>query len=142
MTPLEYAEELRKLAADELVVAGATVPSRTWSQLGDIVLECEALVSSVTNMIALELGGPPCDYGQVGIITISIGRECANVSNDDGTTNVEAALAVAAQQDRDGEALWNVGEAVEAFLQKDFAMAWAILGGIAITTLTLTIGIP
>jgi len=140
MTPLEYAQEVLKLAEQQLIADDVAVPGRTWAQLGQVVLECEALVASVPTANSFDLGDN-CAAGQVATVLVSIARDCANVFDDDGVTIIPAQEQISAQQDADGQALWDLAQQLETIYVKTWSIDYVITGNLAITTLSLTIGI-
>ena len=138
-TPWQYGQEL----LDQLEQIVVPLPDERYAQLGGQVIACESLIVASTGIQAQEvLDTPRCDVVQVATYDITLARECANVSNDDGTNNPEAIVDVSAQIDQDADALWRWAQGLEYFWTKTFDVSWVITGGLAITTLTLTVGVP
>ena len=138
-TPLEFGKAL----LDDLTAVVVPLPGERYATLGNVVVSCESLIVSSTGVDGQQLSDvPQCDVVQIGGYVISLARECSNVANDDGTTNVAVAETVSVKMDKDAETLWNWAQGLEVYITKDYSVAWVITGGLAITTLSLTVGIP
>ncbi len=123
-----------------------TLPSQRYARVGTAVVSCACVQvaaldmnidganSGITNVI--------CDDAiQVSTFACIIARDCAFVSNEDGSDDparVGEASAIAAQ---DSEFLWNWAQTYDEYLSKTFNVGWLFTGGILITTLSLTTGI-
>ena len=145
MTPLQYADQLRKDFADYAVdTCQLEIPKETFTQYATQVIACASLTAAVTEAAAQPIneGGQTCSYGQIATINIALARECAYEMNDDGTNDVEKINAISAQADKDADCLWTWAEQLGFWLFKDFTMSFMNTGGLQITTLSLTIGVP
>ena len=139
MTPLEYGQEL----LDDLKARVLSAPANSYAQLGPPIIDCESIIVAATGADGQPLSGVPnCDIAQIGTYSVSIARDCSDVANEDGTTDVTALNKVSEQQDTDAKSLWEWAEGLDFFITKSFSVGWVITGGLAITTLTLTIGVP
>lgn len=141
MTPLEFARQLVK-ELDELAV-----PDPLHAQLGDVIVDCEGTIVSITNKTeqVLTEGAPQCGVIELADIVVVAARECSNVANDDGTTDWAKMDAVSASLDHDGAILedWADGKMAEAFFRLGRpVITYTIQGGIAFVTLTMTLPIP
>ena len=137
-TPLSYA----RILLDDLSNSIVPLPDERYAQLGGQVVVCESLIIGTTGITSQEMLGPQCDVVQVASYDITLARDCANVSNDDGSNNGPAIVAVSDQIDADADALWRWAQGLEYYVTKTFDITWVITGGIAITTMTISLGIP
>ena len=154
MTPLEFAQAL----ADDLKsltppyvspgpIPPGSLPLPVYAQLGDIIVDCEGTTVSIMNKTEQEMvaGGSECGIIEMADIIVIAARECADVANDDGTTDHDAMATVAAGMDADGVVL-------EDWADKLMAESWwrlgrptityTIQGAIAFVTLAITLPIP
>lgn len=140
MTPIEFANTL---AAD---LATLPLPQPVYAQMGDIIVDCAGTTVSV--MITTEqemVAGGMCDVIEMADLIVIAARECADVSNDDGTTDHVAMDAVSAAMSADSVVL-------KDWADKMMALSWwrlgrpsityMIQGGIAFATLSVTLPIP
>lgn len=142
MTPLQFADQLR----DDLTTIA--VPQPVYAQLGDIVVDCAATTVSVMSVTEQEvtggLGGQ-CDVVEIGEVLVIAARECADVANDDGTTDHVAMDAVSAAMDADGALLleWADKQMSESWFRLGRpALSYTITGAIAFVTLAVSLPIP
>ena len=147
MTPLEYAEHLRKEFEDFALGCDPVVklPELSYSKMGDPVIACEALIFASTNVDATPLFdevGAKCGVIQVGTFIAALARDCAYEMNEDGSDNVVEVKRISEQIDHDGDCLWDWALTVDGYMVKDFSLGFAITGGLAITSLQMTIGVP
>lgn len=141
MTPLEFAEQLAK-ELDAL-----SLPDPVYAQLGDIIVDCQGTTVSVMNLAEQDLvpGAPDCGVVEFADIIVIAARECANVANEDGTTNHEAMASVSATMDADGAILldWADIKMQEALMTLGRpTLTYSIQGGIAFVTLSITLPVP
>ena len=143
MTPLEFAKVLAK-ELDALLL-----PDPVHAQLGDIVVDCQGTTISVMNVseqnASITSAGGICDVVEMADIIAIAARECADVSNDDGTTDHDAMDAVSATMDADGTILldWADQKLAEAFFRLGRpTLIFTIQGAIAFVTLSVTLPIP
>ncbi len=132
MTPFELAESVLESVLDELNDAPATA----FARVGTAVIDCESVIVAVTSVDKSPL--PNCDCGRATIFA-TVARDCANEAYPDGTNNLEVINEVSALIDADGLSLRSVGQ---AYVEADWAVNWTIEGGIAITSLQLTMPMP
>ena len=147
MTPLEYGDHLRKdfESYAENLNPPLTIPKSSYSKMGEAVIANEALVVAATGADATPLfdeQGGRCGYIQVGTYIMALSRDCAYEMNDDGSDNVAEVQRISKQIDRDGDALWDWALTLDAYMTKDFSLGFALTGGLAITSLQLTVGVP
>ena len=143
MTPLAYAQDL----VDELARTYPLLPAPPkHAQLGDLVIDCAGLYATVLTLTESEVGAKNCGYITLADITVVAARDCAHVSNDDGTTNWAAQDAVSAQMDLDGDMLWEWAEKqrASAFFAPPNppSITYMITGGVALTTLGVQLPVP
>ena len=138
MTPLAYANKL----LDDLKAA-CSAPEMAYAQVGQQVIGCESLIIAVTGTDAREMqtGGLNCDYSQIATFVVTLARECAIEFNDEGFDDPDEVKRVSEQMDQDGECLWKWALSIDPYLEKDFNIGFQIMGGLAITSLQLTLGV-
>ncbi len=144
MTPLAYANELLKSFEDFAANncdKPLDLPEMRYAQVGAQVVGCESLIVASTGADAREMGGLECDFLQVGTFVVTLAHECAIEFTDDGFDDPVEVARVSEQMDRDGECLWEWALSVESFMEKDFSLGFDITGGLAITSLQLTLGV-
>ena len=147
MTPLEFADHLRKdfeSYASEFSPPVA-IPEMSFSKMGEQVIACESLIFAATDLAAQPLfdeQGGRCGDIQVGTYVITSARDCAYEMEEDGTDNVEEVTAISKQIDHDGDCLWDRALSIDEYMAKDFSLGFAITGGLAISSLQLTTGVP
>lgn len=147
MTPLEFGDHLRKdfESYAENLNPRLAVPESSYAKMGDPVIATESFIVASTNVDATPLfdeQGGRCGYIQVGTYVIALSRDCAYEMNDDGSDNVEEVKRISNQIDRDGDALWDWALTIDGYMSKDFSLGFALTGGLAITSLQLTTGVP
>jgi hypothetical protein len=147
MTPLEFADHLRKdfesYASEFSPPVG--IPEMSYSKMGEPVIACGSLIVATTDLAAQPLFdniGGVCGYIQVGTFLVALSRDCAYEMNDDGTDNVEEVVEISKQTDHDGDCLWSWALSIDPYMTKDFSLGFAITGGLAISSLQLTLGVP
>lgn len=128
MTPYEAAQDVLNTVVEQLISA----PTVQFAQLGPPVVDCASVISAATGLDESPL--PGCACGSITIIT-TVARDCAFVSNDDGSNNPAAIAAVSAQIDGDSIALRRVGE---MYVESEWSIGWSLDGGLAITSLSIT----
>lgn len=132
MTPFQLANSI----LETVVRALNNPPATAFAQVGTQVVDCESLIVAVTSLDKSSL--PNCDCGRVTVF-VTLARDCANESNPDGTNNLEVISSVSQQIDEDGTALHAVGQ---EYVESEWSVGWTIEGGIAITSLQLTMPMP
>lgn len=145
VTPYQYADQLRKDFADYAVAeCSLEIPAETFTQYATQVIACASLTAAVTEAAAQPIneGGQACEFIQIATINIALARECAYEMNDDGTNNVPQIDLISAQADIDADCLWTWAAQLPFYIFKDFTMQFVNTGGLQITTLSLTIGVP
>jgi hypothetical protein len=141
VTPLAFAQDL----VDELARAHPLLPAPpAHAQLGDLVVDCAGLYATVLNLTEYSLGNN-CGSILLADITFVAARDCAHVSNDDGTTNWVQQDVLSARMDADADAMWE-------WVQKQRATAFApttppavtfmITGGVAMSTVGVQLPVP
>ena len=138
-TPWQYGKVLLESLEGWVV----PLPDERFAQVGGQVVSCESLIVATTGANSQEmLGAPQCDVIQVATYEVTVARECSDMSNNDGTNDQPAIAAVSAQMDQDGDALWRWAQQLEFYWVKSFDLGWVITGGLGITSLSLTVGVP
>ncbi|HSX22679.1 MAG TPA: hypothetical protein VLE97_07915 [Gaiellaceae bacterium] len=154
MTPLEHAAAILVSLADVAGVGG--LPDTQVVGVGDAVIACaEARVTLATVMLEPNLlNAWACDVAETATYLVSIARECAWTANDDGTENYPKLAEVVGIVDADVAALtalfksFHVGEAdvtggaVGWGATRAGTIAVTTSGGLIVSTLTLTVGVP
>jgi hypothetical protein len=133
MTPYELAQEVLATVETEL---GEATPAVKFAKLGAQVVDCESLIVAATGLEPSAL--PNCECGSATIV-VTLARDCANEANQDGSNNPEAISSISSEISGDGTALTAVAK---LWLQAQWSIGWSIQGGIAITSLQLTIPLP
>ena len=132
MTPYEMAQDVLQTVADLLVEP----PTVRFAQLGPAVIDCASVISAAT---ALEENPTPgCACGSITVVT-TVARDCAFTSNEDGSNNPEVIAEVSAKIDGDGIVLRQVGA---LYIESEWSVGWSLDGGLAITSLALTMPLP
>lgn len=154
MTPVEYCEAILKTLQD---VAGASgLPDIQVTGVGDAVIACaEARVTFNGVTLQPNLQNTwACEVEEVGTYLVTIARECAWTSNDDGTENYEKLAELVETVDADVTALTALFKAIGFGVESvvDGAVGWGTTrsgtinvvntGAVVISTLTLTVGVP
>lgn len=142
MTPLAFARDL----VDNLVATYPLLPAPPQhAQLGDLVIDCAGVYATILNLTEFAVGGRNCGYVTIADISVVATRDCANVSNEDGTTNWAAQDVVSAQMDLDADMLWEWAEKqrADAFAPTTPpSITFMITGGVALTTLGVQLPVP
>lgn len=102
------------------------------------------MYSTVLNVSEFSLGGN-CGFITMADITFVAARDCANVSNDDGTTNWTAQNTVSVQMDADADVMWEWAEKqrADAFAPTTPpSITFVIGGGVAMTTMSVQLPVP
>jgi len=144
VTPLNFAQDL---AAD---LSHLPLPPEFHGQLGEIVVPCAGTYVSALTTAEVNPHGDlgtaaHCDRIQMADISVVVARECANVANDDGTTNWEAQDAVSASMDADGEMLRDWAEKIRAdawYVQGVVTVTYTITGAMQMVILSFTTPVP
>lgn len=144
-TPLDRAKSLR----DELVAFadGQTfpLPETRYAQVGEIVRDCEAVVVSVGSLV------PDVNYDPVTCIAVrsatflvEIIRKCAVTFDQRGNTIPAALESVSEQASRDGNLLFEFAQQLDGWSSKTpWSVVWSLAnGGLSVSSLQITIGIP
>jgi hypothetical protein len=154
MTPIGYATAILASLVDVSGVGG--LPDVQVVGVGDAVIACaEARVTFNTVALDPNPENPwACDVAETATYLVSIARECAWTSNDDGTENYEALAAVVTIVDADVAHLtalfksFHVGEesvdggAMGWGATRSGAISVVSSGALIVSTLTLTVGVP
>jgi hypothetical protein len=142
MSPLSFVQEL----VDDLIRTYPTLPAPpAHAQLSDLVIDCAGVFATILTLTEYELGGKNCGSVLMADITVVASRDCAHVSNDDGTTNWEKQDVVSAQMNMDSDLMWEWAEKqrVEAFAPTTPpSITYMNTGGVALTTLVLQLPVP
>lgn len=141
VTPLEKAKQI---LADINTFASASsvdLPGHQYAQTGTPVIACAGLIVAVTNVSIAAGYDPTCGAAQSGTFVVTLTRDCGVEFNEDGSDNVDAITAVSAEADADAQMLWDYANQLEIYLTRTWSVSWALIGGLGITTLSLTIGI-
>jgi len=132
VTPLQFAQAL---AAD---LATLPLPAPAHGQLGEIVVPCAGTYVSVVTTSRVDpttgasLGGfGNCDRIEMAVVSVVAARDCADVANQDGSTNWVQQDVVSTSMDVDGQILWDWSD-------KMLADAWYTQPGVP-TTVTYQI---
>jgi hypothetical protein len=139
MTPYEKAQDLLK----SLEVACPNLPTLAYAQIGGQVVSCESLIIAATGA-----DGQPqdplnlkCAFNQIGTFVITVARDCAFEATEDGVDDPVEVARVSAQMDQDGDCLWGWAQNLDPYISKDFSLGFTLQGGLAITSMQLTLGI-
>ena len=141
MTPLAYAQDL---VADLVRLYPSLPAPPSHAQLGDLVVDCAGVYATVLTVTEFDLGGN-CGFITLADISVVAARDCANVSNDDGSTNWAVQDVVSAQMDADADVLWEWAEKqrADAFAPTTPpSITFMITGGVALSTLGVQLPVP
>ena len=143
MTPYKKAKQLLEAIVKAYEDHGSleTLPERRYAATSEPVVDCASVIVSLTSMTAAEGYEAPCNVPVLGTFSIVVARECANTSNAKGMTNVEQTELVAKIQSDDAEALSSFARNLPTYISKSWNIVMVITGGLAITSLILTVGI-
>ena len=140
MTPLGFAQYL----VDDLAASYSLLPRPGHAQLGDLVIDCAGTFITVLNLTEFDLGAN-CDAATLADLSVIAAHECANVSNDDGTTNWVVQDSVSRQMDLDSQMLWEWGEKhrADAVVNSGVppTITFSISGGVASTIPTIQLAL-
>lgn len=120
------------------------LPQPTTAQVGEIVIPCAGTYVTILNQTEIDQGRN-CDAIPVGDTVITAAFDCANVANDDGSTNWEAQDVVSAQLDLAGDYLWSYVAELRAdvvYRGNPPLLSYLQLGGLAMATITAQLPIP
>lgn len=142
MTPLAFTQDL----IVDLARSYPQLPSPTHAQLGDLVVDCAGLYGTVLNLTEFAVGGGiNCGFITLADITVVSARDCANVSNDDGTTNWTVQNVVSVAMDADSTVLWEWAEKarVDSFAPTTPpSVTFLITGGVSMVMLNVQLPVP
>lgn len=143
MTPLAFAQDL----VADLIRSYPLLPKPAHAQLGDLVVDCAGVYATILNLteFALSAGTQNCGFVTLADLAVVVAHDCANVSNDNGTTNWEAQDPISAAMDADSMALWDWSEKqrADAFVPTTPpTITFMITGGVASTTLSVQLPVP
>lgn len=142
MTPLQFTQSL----VDDLVAVYGFLPAPpAHAQLGDLVVDCAGVYATVLNLTEFPIGDFNCGAVTLADITVVAARDCANVSNEDGTTNWVTQDRLSAQMDLDSDILWDWAEKqrADAFAPTTpQTITFMITGGVAMTSLAVQLPVP
>jgi hypothetical protein len=145
VTPLEKAKELLAgiVTASRASGVSVQVPNNRYAQMGGQVVDCESLIVAVANVRATEGFQlmPGCNVPQTADFIVTLARDCAVTFDDSGATNVSELERVSLVSDQDGQFLWDFATEYDAFATKSYSLSYINLGGLSVTTLSLTIGV-
>ncbi len=142
--PLDRADAL--LA--DLVAFAAThshaIPTVQYTQIGDVVRDCESVIVSVGSLVPDALYEPvDCVYPRSATFLVEIIRACAWVSNKSGTTKPAALASVSAIGAADGQLLYDFAAQIDGWSSKQpWSVVWSLAeAGLQVASLQITIGI-
>ena len=144
MTPLAFAQEL----VADLIRSYPLLPAPpAHAQIGDLVVDCAGVYATVLNLTEFPLNAGTQNCGAVTLADISVvaAHDCANVSNDDGTTNWAAQDVISAAMSADADMLWEwaAKQRADAFVPTTPpSITFMITGGVAATTLGVQLPVP
>lgn len=143
MTPLAFTQTL----VDDLVASYPLLPAPpAHAQLGDLVVDCAGVYATILNLTEFAIAGSQhCGYVTLADLSVVAAHDCANVANEDGTTNWQQQDIVSAQMDVDGDMLWEWAEKQRAdsyVLTTPPSITYIITGAVAMTTLGLQLPVP
>lgn len=144
-TPLDRAKALK----DELVAfANAKsyqIPKNRYTQIGDIVRDCEAVIVSVGGLTPDLFYEPvTCISPRTGTFLIEIIRSCAVAYDNNGLTIPSALEAISEQGSADGQLLYEFAQEINGWTSKQpWSVVWSLAeGGLQVASLQIIIGIP
>lgn len=117
------------------------LPSEAYAQMGGQVVACEGLIVALARVSPAEGIDPTCGAIQLGDFIISLARSCSVVFDDTGADDVDEVKRVSEETDIDLELLWDFADSLSVWGSKTWSVTNTLLGGLSITTLSLTAGI-
>jgi hypothetical protein len=138
VTPLQFTRSIAKPLEDSML------PQPTSAQVGEIIIPCAGTYVTILNQTEIDQGRN-CDAIPVGDVVITSAFDCANVANDDGTTNWDAQDVVSAQLDLAGDYLWGYIADIRAdvvYRSNPPVLSYLQTGGLAMATITAQLPIP
>lgn len=144
-TPLDRANAI----LDELVAFAATrshaLPLTQYTQIGDIVRDCEAVIVSVGSLTPDPLYEPvDCVFPRSATFLVDIIRACAVVYDRNGQTIPAVLQSVSEIGAADGELLYAFAGELDGWSSKGaWSVVWSLAeGGLQVASLQIVIGIP
>jgi hypothetical protein len=146
MTPLDKAREFLASLEDQAPVHGVVLPEPRYAQLGTPVIACECTIVAVAGSSPHpEYGGAvtgfPCNASQQATFLMSIARECSWVSDETGIDIPEQVIKVSETMQDDHDLLWYLAAELDPYLSKAWTIAMTLIGGLAITSMSLVTGV-
>ncbi len=144
-TPLDRAKALRDDLIAFATARSYALPTTRFVQVGDIVRDCESVIISVGSLTPDPLYDPVnCVSPLSATFLIDIIRACAVVYDQQGLTLPNVLEAVSETAAADGALLYAFAQEVDGWTSKQ---PWSVVfslaeGGLSISSLQLTIGIP
>jgi hypothetical protein len=102
------------------------------------VVACEALQVYMTRM-GQDTNPESCGCGQTANVVCVLTRDCANMSNDDGTDNPPVVEEVSELMTLDGVVMSNVAM---VYLDATWNIEFTVTGGLGITSMSMDLPIP
>lgn len=144
-TSLDRAKALRDDLVAFAVARSYALPANRYVQVGEIVRDCEAVIVSVGSLTPDALYDPvACVSPRSATFLAEIVRACAVVYDSQGLTIPATLEAVSEQASSDGELLFAFAQEVDGWTSKQpWSVVWSLAeGGLSVSSLQLTIGIP
>lgn len=144
-TPYDRAKSL----LDDLIAFATArnyaLPQVRYSQIGDVVRDCESVIVSVGPLTPDALYNPvDCVSPRQATFLVDIIRACAVVYDNNGMTIPSVLEEVSEIGALDGQLLYEFAQEVDGWSNKQpWSVAWSLAeGGLQVASLQLTIGVP
>lgn len=159
MTPLEHARAILRTLVDE--VSAGDVPTPHVVGVGAAAIACpETRVTLLSASLDVNPANSwACDVVTVANYVVTVARDCARTFNEDGTEDYASLQRVSERVDADVVYLGRLFDAItlpagatELVVSETSAIGWGstrvgtiaidVSGALAITSLSLTVGVP
>lgn len=144
-TPIDRAKSLLSELESLAVAHSYGLPPTRYVQVGDIVRDCEAVVVSVGNLVPDPQYDPvECVSPRTATFLIEIIRNCAVAYDSNGMTIPSELQKISERGSLDGQLLYEFAQQVYGWSSKNaWSVVWSLAeGGLQVTSLQITIGIP
>ena len=144
-TPLHRAKTLLSEFVSFAASRSHSLPTTRYTQVGDIVRDCESVVVATTNLVPDTTYDPiACMAPRSSTFLIEVIRSCAVAYDRDGLTipsRLEEVSGIAAM---DGQVLYDFAAETSGWTSKQpWSVIWSIAeSGLQVASLRLTIGVP
>lgn len=144
-TPLDRARSLLNEFVDFATARSHPLPQLRYTQIGEIVRDCESVIVSVNTLTPDPFYDPvTCVSPRSATFLIDVIRNCAVAYDSQGLTIPSILEDISELGSQDGEMLYEFAQEVNGWSSKSpWSVAFSLAdGGLQVAELQLTIGIP